>query len=1005
MAGDDKRVGIDTGTPGFDIDGTSRTFDPVEPGQQGVDPIPTDRGDMHVDRSQRDLDAPTKRTLGDYLGRSTSVNRYAVDGTIVDASISTQHGTPTPLGPSENSDVFVDRNTLDRQSSLRDDPRDQLRGSVSKGRESPGLVDGNDLLRTQDGAKITGRYVSSVLSNNRFTPTASAVPDGVDISSPGSKFDPILISPTVGSVSAGRLAQVAGVLSLRASKEIGSDAPGLNPSSARTEGLALLPSSNQLGASNVETTLLRARDVLENLTDDVVGEGTLLSISARSYGQLNNVDDTFTGFGALGMIGLSAALTSAVLVAFEGLAAFIGVVSPAPPQERAVEGRYLLGRSSVEKRSNPSATSGIGSIDLGAGNFVPSMLGIRSTVKPFSDAVRKGVEVYFGFETSLLDGLKQSIASPGHSIVVARAIIRSSTIVLDSIKSAFRSGNAISGAKSVLSIIDAIRGSKFIAAANVFAQLGDVALTESVDDIIPTAPGEPIKKSRIDAIPDGVPGFAVSKNRLNTGRTKLAWAGNTAPSSYMLPTRILGLTLANKLGGFQTGYGLQEAATRSKYKLLEVSDSSAVSGRIPRSSAQLDDATVDRIESELEAEYVPFSFHDLRTNEIVSFHAFISTLTEAYAPAYESIDGFGRTDPVQIYKNTKRTINLRFSAVSTSPDDFNDMWVKINKLVTLVYPQYTQGRVLSTEGYEFVQPFSQMMGASPMVRLRIGDLIRSNYSRFALARLFGAGTKETLKLNDQTVDFKLSEDSVKQKIEELKRTEQRGWYVSTDGVSVDSVSLNLPAFGSVSKEFASTFKPGPDAAYLPVVIDQFVDDGDAVIVRPQVIDAHDLVRFYGFSASAAQRKIEDLNALYANPRAVRTRYVGGKYKVHITSLRMSPMLASNVIDKLSSTVSTKEALDALHEFMDPEKNAIVKSFESVGGKGLAGFIASMDIDWMENVTWEIDPGSKAPKMCTVTMTFSPVHDIAPGLDHFGFTRAPVYPVGWYAPGIDVKGST
>ena len=27
------------------------------------------------------------------------------------------------------------------------------------------------------------------------------------------------------------------------------------------------------------------------------------------------------------------------------------------------------------------------------------------------------------------------------------------------------------------------------------------------------------------------------------------------------------------------------------------------------------------------------------------------------------------------------------------------------------------------------------------------------------------------------------------------------------------------------------------------------------------------------------------------------------------------------------------------------------------------------------------------------MTFKPVHDIAPGLDHLGYNRAPVYPVG------------
>ena len=83
------------------------------------------------------------------------------------------------------------------------------------------------------------------------------------------------------------------------------------------------------------------------------------------------------------------------------------------------------------------------------------------------------------------------------------------------------------------------------------------------------------------------------------------------------------------------------------------------------------------------------------------------------------------------------------SVASTSPADFDEMWLKINKLVTLVYPQYTAGKTLTTSpagDYRFTQPFSQLVSASPIVRIRLGDLLRSNYSRFALARLFGLGS-------------------------------------------------------------------------------------------------------------------------------------------------------------------------------------------------------------------------------------------------------------------------
>jgi hypothetical protein len=87
------------------------------------------------------------------------------------------------------------------------------------------------------------------------------------------------------------------------------------------------------------------------------------------------------------------------------------------------------------------------------------------------------------------------------------------------------------------------------------------------------------------------------------------------------------------------------------------------------------------------------------------------------------------------------------------------------------------------------------------------------------------------------------------------------------------------------------------------------------------------------------------------------------------------------------------AYSALTEFMNPTGNAIVKSFESAGGKGLAGFIDNMSFDWYDKVTWEIDSGRTAPKMCKITISFSPVHDITPGIDHLGYNRAPIYGVG------------
>ena len=107
-------------------------------------------------------------------------------------------------------------------------------------------------------------------------------------------------------------------------------------------------------------------------------------------------------------------------------------------------------------------------------------------------------------------------------------------------------------------------------------------------------------------------------------------------------------------------------------------------------------------------------------------------------------------DPVRTYKSTTRSLGLSFYVVATSKSDFDEMWFKINKLTTLIYPKWSGGTQVSVEANgdtsTFIQPFSQVMAASPLIRLRVGDVIKGNYSRFNLARLFGIGDGDHINL-------------------------------------------------------------------------------------------------------------------------------------------------------------------------------------------------------------------------------------------------------------------
>lgn len=205
----------------------------------------------------------------------------------------------------------------------------------------------------------------------------------------------------------------------------------------------------------------------------------------------------------------------------------------------------------------------------------------------------------------------------------------------------------------------------------------------------------------------------------------MSWGTGTTPSMYILPRQIY--TAEEKVGAISLTSTLSELGT----KLSE-------NGRIEASQVKI-------LEDNLNASYMPFYLHDLRTNEIISFHAFIESMQDSFSANYDSQTGLGRVEPIHIYKNSSRDMSLSFRVVSTNEQDHAEMWWKINRLLMMVYPQYTKGRELGRTTQvpdKFIQPYSQLVGASPMVRIRVGDVWKSNFSKFNVMRLFGLGETE-----------------------------------------------------------------------------------------------------------------------------------------------------------------------------------------------------------------------------------------------------------------------
>ena len=353
--------------------------------------------------------------------------------------------------------------------------------------------------------------------------------------------------------------------------------------------------------------------------------------------------------------------------------------------------------------------------------------------------------------------------SAGFWLSVAKKILISYATILDNIGSDGAESFTSPTVSNVASIFRGISKTPVLRILNVAAIVGNVSLRaqgaglyddEGESDGMPN-PNDPVGPWNVDILPDG-PATRISKSRTQDGQTalSLAWRTSSTPAIYMIPRNVI--MAAVEMGTLSNGTNPLKGMMGSQLIKKTYLDVNAGTGGLGfgggvmggGGSPRIPGDVIERIENLLDAEYVPFYFHDIRTNEIISFHAFLENLTDRYTPEYSRTNGYGRIDSVKTYRSTNRSIQFSFHIAATSKEDFDEMWWKINKLTTLVYPQWTRGTLMSTKAglldSTFIQPFSQVLSSSPVIRLRIGDVIKGNYSKFNLARIFGVGDSDVI---------------------------------------------------------------------------------------------------------------------------------------------------------------------------------------------------------------------------------------------------------------------
>jgi hypothetical protein len=960
-----------------------------------------------VDRAQPikegdDVSQPTKDTAVKYAedlthgveGGPSNANEFPITASAssVPLRLETPDGHTPPLSVNPNpGNQYVEASSHMAQSlesysnsALSDNEahRRPYADFIKKGKTVDGEVSGNRVLSNgTDGTphpKVASLYVSPILQNNRFSSDKTMK----SIVGNDKKFNPEHPPLGFGSyksysklgtdLSDGVLVQVGPMLSLRATKElnsISSKAYDDGPDGAAAKASSLLPGLAQVGAARVDVNDLQVESVLQAIvaggpdpTNISTDSGPLRRAKIidfnTSYGQMNNVLEQFSGLLPLGMIAAGAAMAITLNVALRVVLALFMLISNASKSnsiKRDELGSFIPGDS----RYNPAFQK----VSFPPIPIPAKLLGLQETKNPYGDAVGEGIKVFFG--GNIGGSLLRVLESPGFYSTFCRSVIRSAADLALVLKDVGH-GDPIQIAENIIGLVDAIKSSKVVAVMNVFAQIGDVSLSQSerLKRFSPTA------QRTSDSEIDNLEGLDAMRSRKN-GSLALAWGASTTPSQLILPNdvaRAMMTTRPDALPGVMS--------ERTNIKTAQVS--------------RLKAEVVDVIEEQLDAEYVPFYFHDLRTNEIVSFQAFLGNLTEDFTANYENIDGYGRVDSIKLYRGTNRKIGVQFYVAATNQEDFDAMWLKVNKLTTLVYPQWSEGTLLNLSNKnKFIQPFSQIPTASPLCRVRVGDLWTSNYSKFSLARIFGLGSDKTFQLGSQQI--KTDNDvsaAVKKILEKIESTNSRlpdksiwalepGDYEASTDDGVGSAALGaLAGIGSL------VGVGSPNAR---------------VVAKIRVLTKVKIEKPLNSNYDAYCVTLDQQNS-FNLPKSVReTKFLVSRSHLSICDDTLKSMgIEFGTTDPTTSLNSKQQQTNEvvnLAQFFSAENNAVVAGFEAAKGRGVACVIDSMSFDW-NNVPWEtIVGGSRAPKMCKITMTMSVIHDIAPGLDSNGFNRAPVYTVG------------
>lgn len=106
-------------------------------------------------------------------------------------------------------------------------------------------------------------------------------------------------------------------------------------------------------------------------------------------------------------------------------------------------------------------------------------------------------------------------------------------------------------------------------------------------------------------------------------------------------------------------------------------------------------------------------FFHIPSEETVSFKAYLTQFDDKYDSTWNSEETYGRMDPIQTFKNTKRSISLGWDVPSSCEKEAREHLERASKLFRMLYPTYADNAGATS------------ITSSPLFKLKFANLIQN----------------------------------------------------------------------------------------------------------------------------------------------------------------------------------------------------------------------------------------------------------------------------------------